>query len=354
MVSWEPTAILQRLEERQLASDRRAGSFARAQVVQIRRDFIKRAWWVIIMPLLGAFVAWPLVLLLPLWCREFALGIILTSGVWGSIMVVVTLSGTTPRAMGAMGEEWTARELRRLRGRRWYLANGLLLRPASDVDHVVIGPGGVLVVETKYSSDGWHREGKFSEGWVQRAIGQAKRNQKDVASILRPAVASEHVKPVVVLWGGAAESARVSEDEGVTIVPGIELRKWLALIEDNGLDHEAIAAAWQKVKSHIASRDKAELSRLGPPPRDMLSWFLLIAGVALVGMIGFLAELAVLQAIGTAWFPIVGIVLASLAWIAYRFGLHRRWLLAWLIGTQAVTFLCLVVYTASGLTHILH
>lgn len=252
------------------------------------------------MPLLVALIACPLILLLPPWCREFALGIILTSGVWGSIMVVVTLSGTTSRAIGAMGEEWTARELRRLRRRRWYLANGLLLGPAADVDHVVIGPGGVLVVETKYSSDGWQRDDKFSDEWVQRAIGQVKRNQKDVGGILRPAVASELVKPVVVLWGGATESDRVTEEDGVTIVPGIGLREWLASIEDSGLDDDSIAAAWLKVKDHIARREKAELERLGSPPRDMMSWFLLIAGVTLVGMIGYLAELAVLRVTGAA------------------------------------------------------
>jgi hypothetical protein len=151
-VRWEPTAIIQRQEERQLASDQRSGSFARAEVVRKRREFIRRAWWVVVMPLLGALVACLLVLLLPHWCREFALGIILTSGVWGSIMVVVTLSDTIPRAMGGVGEEWTARELRRMRRRGWHLANGLPLRPAADVDHVVIGPGGVSVMETKYSA----------------------------------------------------------------------------------------------------------------------------------------------------------------------------------------------------------
>ena len=68
-------------------------------------------------------------------------------------MVVITLSGTILRAR-AVGEQWTARELRSLRKRDWHLANGLLLRRVADIDHVVIGPGGVLVIETKYSSDG--------------------------------------------------------------------------------------------------------------------------------------------------------------------------------------------------------
>ena len=188
-----------------MASDRRAGSFARSEVVRIRRDFIRRSWWAIIIPPIGALAASPLVLLLPHWCREFALGIILTSGVWGSIMVVIAWSGTVPRAMGAMGEEWTARELRRLKKRGWHLANGLLLRPKPDIDHVVIGPGGVLVVETKYSSDGWDRD-TFTNDWIKRAIAQVEANRTDVARVMRPAAASQLVKPVVVLWGGSGES----------------------------------------------------------------------------------------------------------------------------------------------------
>jgi hypothetical protein len=321
--------------------------------VRLRKEFIKRAWWVVIMPLLGALIATPLILLLPHWSREFSLGIILTSGVWGSIMVVVTLSGTTPRAMGALGEEWTARELRRLRKRGWHLANGLLLRRAADIDHVVIGPGGVLVVETKYSSDGWYRD-TFTNDRIKRAIAQVKTNQTDVASIMRPAVASQLVKPVVVLWGGSAESDGVTEEDGVEIVPGTCLRNWLASIANNGLDDDSSGAAWQKVKTHIARRDRADLTRQGPPPRDLMSWFLLIAGLTLLGTIGFLAELAVLRVTGAAWFLAVGVGLGSLAWMAKRVGLSRRWLDAWLIGTQAVTILYVVAYAGSGIAHLLH
>lgn len=71
-------------------------------------------------------------------------------------------------------------------------------------------------------------------------------------------------------------------------------------------------------------------------------------------MIGFLAELTVLRVTGAAWFPIVGAGLASLASIACRLGLHRRWPLAWLIGTQAVTFLYVITCAASGLAQVLH
>ena len=127
MVRWEATAIRQRQEERRLASV--AHTFiARSRWCDYGRSSYGRAWWVVITAPLGALVfsscAPPSSLV-----REFALGIILTSGVWGSIMVVVTLSGTTPRSMGKIGEEWTAHGAKAA-GRGWYLANGLF----SDLD----------------------------------------------------------------------------------------------------------------------------------------------------------------------------------------------------------------------------
>jgi len=62
---------------------------------------------------------------------------------------VTLVTGTAYRSMGATAEEWTASELRPLRRRRWRVANHVALgRP--DIDHVLVGPGGVIAVETKW------------------------------------------------------------------------------------------------------------------------------------------------------------------------------------------------------------
>jgi len=49
---------------------------------------------------------------------------------------------------------WTASELQRLRKHGWLIVNGLALE-GRDIDHVLVGPGGVVVVESKWSADGW-------------------------------------------------------------------------------------------------------------------------------------------------------------------------------------------------------
>ena len=166
------------------------------------------------------------------------------------------------------------------------------------------------MVETKFSANGWDRD-RFTGERIKRAVDQVTKNQKDVTGIMRNAVPSGLVQPVVVLWGGSTESDPVIEEDGVAICPAPSPR--LARVHrDNGLDDEATMAAWRKVKEHIARRDKADLKSQGPPPRGMMSRVFLIAGVTLVGMTGFLAEVAVLRTTGAAWFPAVGAGLAVL------------------------------------------
>jgi hypothetical protein len=132
---------------------------------------VRRAWPAVLgIPLISVCLA-PLVLLVPHWARQFALGVILSSGVWASVLFVTVMSGTVPQYAGGLAEQFTATELRALRRRQWHLANGVMLKKG-DIDHVVVGPGGVLVVESKYSSSGWVG-GRFSDDQVKRAVRQA-------------------------------------------------------------------------------------------------------------------------------------------------------------------------------------
>lgn len=63
--------------------------------------------------------------------------------------LVLALSGTTAPGMGAIADMWTASELRGLRKHGWLVINGSCY-PGRDVHHLLIGPGGVVVVETKW------------------------------------------------------------------------------------------------------------------------------------------------------------------------------------------------------------
>jgi hypothetical protein len=350
-------SLRERRRDHELGSDERAGSWAKANVLRRRAEFVRLAWQEVLAWPLLAVVASPVVLLMPHWSRAFALGAILASGAWGSVLYVTVMSGAVPQQMGGTAEEWSAQELRRLHRRRWHLANGVLLKKG-DIDHVVIGPGGVLVVESKYSSSGWEG-GHVSEDRVNGAIGQARQNHHDLLLFLeqvapRVAVPHELVRAVVVLWGRPHGTENVVTTRGVTVVHGPQFREWLGSVPDEGFAPEDVAAAWRKLREHTGRRDKADLERLGPPPQHPRDWLFDFGRAMGVGGAGMLAAAEAVRATGPPWFLVVGAGLASLSWVVCRLKLRRLWWFAWLSGTQAVTVLYGVAYVATWAVHIAH
>ncbi len=57
------------------------------------------------------------------------------------------------------------------------MVNQLALRPW-DIDHVLIGPGGAVVVETKWSANPWVLDPPDER--VRRAVRQAQGNARDL------------------------------------------------------------------------------------------------------------------------------------------------------------------------------
>lgn len=141
---------------RQLAGDDRTGVWNRRQNREQRLHVLRSNRWSFIgaVTVGGALIA-GVAFAIP-W--QFARGLFI--GVGASALVVMigylvlTLSGTVARGMGATAEMWTASKLRRLRKHGWLIVNGLALQ-GRDIDHVLVGPGGVIVVESKWSAEGW-------------------------------------------------------------------------------------------------------------------------------------------------------------------------------------------------------
>jgi Nuclease-related domain len=99
---------------------------------------------------------------------------------------------------GAMGERRTARLLEPLERQGWAVLHDLAV-PGSraNLDHLVIGPGGVFVVDSKQY-----------RGWLQLDLtGQLRHGRYPLAQALR-AVSFE-----------ADQAARVLPDPGVAVVP---------------------------------------------------------------------------------------------------------------------------------------
>ncbi len=89
------------------------------------------------------------------------------------IVVVRDILGLASIGMGVSAEQWTSQELRRFARRErkaeaesWFVLDHVPMS-GFDIDHVLIGPGGVVALETKWSNEGW--ETSWSRGRLEDA-----------------------------------------------------------------------------------------------------------------------------------------------------------------------------------------
>jgi hypothetical protein len=170
----------------------------------------------------------------PLW---FAAGLAL-----GGVGAIVSVARHDPPSdvanwgLGAQGERRTGEVLRALETEGWQVQHDLELRRGGNLDHLVVGPHGVFLLETKatrgradvedgtltaYSSD--------DDETVWRHRGLRGRLLANAAALSREIAGSANVRtwvqPVVVIWDEFPR--RVVEDRGLAYVHGDDLLVWL-------------------------------------------------------------------------------------------------------------------------------
>ena len=124
----------------------------------------------------------------------------------------------------------------------WYL--GKLGEEATAEDHVLIGPGGVFAIESKYTTSPC----RVSDGCVdgiygREPVAQAQRGAEKVQRMLRygPQRFDITVRPVVVMWG----RGRIQLDRGWELVGGVLLCDgpksdlWLKELDRDSLDQDS-------------------------------------------------------------------------------------------------------------------
>lgn len=245
-----------------LADPARAGRYVFAEARRAQLDFVRRHW----LFLLGS----TLITLLPMvpvlfvvhgsFLRGFLVGADVIATLALNAFYVVMATGTGPRIMGGNAEQWTAEGLRVLRKHGYAVIHhtGLYV---GDIDHVLIGPGGVFAVETKWSATEW--DFTRENHWVTSAAAQVTRNAHGLELLLRPHGVG-HVEPVLVLWGKAhAQLTRSGSpfrrtSDGVVVVPGERLEQW-ALGRPRGvLTAAQVREVYEQLAAHTASRDARE------------------------------------------------------------------------------------------------
>lgn len=307
-----------RRRSRELASDRRAGEWARAKARRAQYQFIRRNWRPV--TVLAAVTVLPGVAaaaLLPPPVAGFLLGVLLTSvgaAVW---FLAVQATGTAPTMAGDTAEQWTAQELRRLHRKGWRLVNRVTLKHR-DIDHVLIGPGGAYAIETKWTATAWRLDA--SDDRIRRAAIQASDNGQDLSRWHGFKSLGVSVEPIVFLWGAGladvASEQSVWRLHGVNVVIGARAKGWREHLGADRLSAEQINGAWSALDVHNRKRDAFEPLNTPPSLFDMYKSGSLVAGSFTGGMLAS----AQFYQFGSLWLGLFGSVLLAVA-----VALARRW-----------------------------
>jgi hypothetical protein len=203
-----------------------------------------------------------LILLLPIpgWLRGYELGL-LTMGIVGAITwSIYLMSGKHTENLGRIGEELTAASVfgRRRQLAGWHLINGLTFQRYGDVDHILVGPGGIFAIESKYTTVEWKIVDGELVGPKRDPVKQARLGARKVESTLRSGKNPFEfpVQPVVVLWGPGAPDI----ETGWTIIretlvaEGYRRRMWVPQLAGHPLPREMVRSVASKLKRELANR----------------------------------------------------------------------------------------------------
>ena len=125
-----------------------------------------------------------------------------------------------------------------------------------DVDHVAVGPSGVLVVETKYSTDLIDLDAERLSFRVGNAGEQAYRNAGRVRKLFLDMPKTPPVIPVVVFWGFRVTTPKTAIrllGSNTHVVMGADADRWLPSLTLTSVDPVVTQESWKRLKLHQAA-----------------------------------------------------------------------------------------------------
>ncbi len=207
----------------------------------------------------------------PLWWRSFLVGFLFASALASLLWFLHVSAGVHVQWLGLMGERATAEAVSRRRMRRlgWHVVSGLFFDGHGDVDHVLVGPGGVFAVESKWTSSPWTVTELGIDGPLGRdPVAQARDGARKVESMLR--FGKERfdirVQPLVVLWGpGAPKIDRgICGVSDVLVAEGRSSGHWVDKLDGAALPPDLVGHVQQTLQEQAdrqySSAPKAERS----------------------------------------------------------------------------------------------
>ena len=135
--------------------------------------------------------------------------------------------------IGATGEVKVGARLNRLRRHGWRVLHSIPLGRGGDIDHLIIGPGGVFTANTKHHPNARVKVGDrvvFVRGcqvtYIGKALREASRVQAALSSALGRAVL---VEPLVIIHGASVFGWLPRRPRGVKVLPSRAATWWLRL-----------------------------------------------------------------------------------------------------------------------------
>jgi Nuclease-related domain len=196
----------------------------------------------------------------PLWWRSYLLGF-MTAAILGiAIWALDMLSGTRNLSLGVMGEQATAKAvLGRRRREGCQLVNGLYFAGHGDVDHLLVGPGGIFVLESKWTTVTWELSKVGVTGPPGRnPIAQAREGAHTVERMLRHGRErfDVEVHPVLVIWGPGAPviEGGWTEIAGISVFEGRQTEKWLSRLERSPLSESLVDSLARTLETDLEQR----------------------------------------------------------------------------------------------------
>jgi hypothetical protein len=302
------------------------------------------------MPLVFAMAALPLAFELKGPLRAAVIAAAVVSGIWFDLLLVVVVTGSGNQAMGAIGEVWTAQELRRLRRSGWMLVNRFMSERWGDVDHVLVGPGGVVVIETKWSGQSWqldYQGNRHATGSLAKAANQAQQARKELAGWIQTIAPGIEIISVAVLWStepSKGDGWTTWRDNHTVMVQGSHFRQWLReCLPSDGVTPEVVNSVWSELDRRVASQDQERSEPDGAVPLTFWALFLEWILKPLLGSITAIYCVALSRFVHS-WQLVFASAVAVMA--LGLIGLRIQWLRRAALGWSVVSAMWLVAVIA--------
>lgn len=176
------------------------------------------------------------------------------------VWIVAEESGAMRAKHGALGEQNTAKQLARLQRQGWHVRHDVLF-DRFNVDHILVGPGGVFAVETKSTSGHWNFTASHLDPVAADALRQARAGARKIRLLLSP-IGEFPVRPLLVCWGPNVIDVPggwlVLDD--VVVITGRQAREALpaGLASHQPLAPASIDRALEQIDAFILRRDRHE------------------------------------------------------------------------------------------------